>query len=152
MFSHLAHKWPTLCTLVRSRWCGTEIESIACDSHSLVPCGIWTHSSCGNINSLKAKLRGFHSASEIYHVSDRRWPANFSEILRIEGYLLVNEGVPHGCYVFFQVASHLSSRGCVDPVPDPLLPIKSGRAGNRTRDLWACSRYSDHYTTEAIYK
>jgi hypothetical protein len=28
----------------------------------------------------------------------------------------------------------------VDPVPDPLLLRKSGRAGNRTRDLWMCSQ------------
>jgi hypothetical protein len=28
----------------------------------------------------------------------------------------------------------------VDPVPDPLLLRKSGRAGNRTRDLWICSQ------------
>jgi hypothetical protein len=55
----------------------------------------------------------------------------------------------------------------VDPVPDPLLLIKSGSAGNRTRDLWICSQElrprghrggpsgsaawnSDHETTEAI--
>jgi hypothetical protein len=34
----------------------------------------------------------------------------------------------------------LHSRGCVDPVPDPLLLGKSGSAGNRTRDLWICSQ------------
>jgi hypothetical protein len=28
----------------------------------------------------------------------------------------------------------------VDPVPDPLLLRKCGRAGNRTRDLWICSQ------------
>jgi hypothetical protein len=28
----------------------------------------------------------------------------------------------------------------VDPVPDPMLPRKSGSAGNRTRDLWICSQ------------
>jgi hypothetical protein len=28
----------------------------------------------------------------------------------------------------------------VDPVPDLLLVRKSGRAGNRTRDLWICSQ------------
>jgi hypothetical protein len=30
----------------------------------------------------------------------------------------------------------MSSRGWADPVPDPLLLRKSGRAGNRTQDLW----------------
>jgi len=33
----------------------------------------------------------------------------------------------------------LTSRGWVDPVPDPLLLRKSGSAGNRTRDLCICS-------------
>jgi hypothetical protein len=27
----------------------------------------------------------------------------------------------------------------VDPVPDPLLLLKFGSYGNRTRDLWLCS-------------
>jgi hypothetical protein len=43
-------------------------------------------------------------------------------------------------YFFIQVAPQLSSRGWVDPVPDPLLLRRSGRAGNRTRDLWICSQ------------
>jgi hypothetical protein len=42
-------------------------------------------------------------------------------------------------YLFIQVAPQLSSRGWVDPVPDPLLLKKSGRVGNRTRDFWICS-------------
>jgi hypothetical protein len=43
-------------------------------------------------------------------------------------------------YFSVQVAPQLSSRGWVDPVPDPLLLRKSGSAGNRTRDLWICSQ------------
>jgi hypothetical protein len=43
-------------------------------------------------------------------------------------------------YYFSQVAPQLSSRGWVDPVPDPLLLRKSGSAGNQTRDLWICSQ------------
>jgi hypothetical protein len=39
----------------------------------------------------------------------------------------------------FQVALQLSL-GWVDPVSDPLLLRKSGSAGNRTRNLWACSQ------------
>jgi hypothetical protein len=42
--------------------------------------------------------------------------------------------------LFFQVAPQLSSRGWVDPVPDPLLLIKPGSAGNRSRDLCICSQ------------
>jgi hypothetical protein len=39
-----------------------------------------------------------------------------------------------------QVTPQLSSRGWVDPVPDPLLRRKSGSVGNQTRDLWICSQ------------
>jgi hypothetical protein len=38
-------------------------------------------------------------------------------------------------YIFIQAAPQLSSRGWVDPVPDPLLLRKSGSAGNLTLDL-----------------
>jgi hypothetical protein len=37
-------------------------------------------------------------------------------------------------------STQVSSRGCVDPVRDPLLLRKSRRAGNRTRNLWICSQ------------
>jgi hypothetical protein len=43
-------------------------------------------------------------------------------------------------YFFFQAAPHLYSRAWVDPVPDPLLLIKFGSAGNRTQDLWIRSQ------------
>jgi hypothetical protein len=43
-------------------------------------------------------------------------------------------------YFFIQVAPQLSSRSWVDPVPDPLLLRKYGRAGYRTRDLCICSQ------------
>jgi hypothetical protein len=33
----------------------------------------------------------------------------------------------------------------VDPVPDPILLRKSGKAGSRTRDLWNCSQKSHGY-------
>jgi hypothetical protein len=42
----------------------------------------------------------------------------------------------------------LYSRGCVDPVPDPLLLRKSGSAGNQTRTSGSVAR--NHYTTEAV--
>jgi hypothetical protein len=41
-------------------------------------------------------------------------------------------------YYFFQVAPQMSSRGWVDPVPDPLLLRKSSSAGNRTRNPCIC--------------
>jgi hypothetical protein len=53
----------------------------------------------------------------------------------------VNLGfLDRSCYVFFQVAPHLYSRGWVDPVPDRALLRKYDIAGNRTRNLWGCSQ------------
>jgi hypothetical protein len=46
-------------------------------------------------------------------------------------------------YFFFQLAPQLYSRGSVDPVPDPLLVRKCGRAGNRTRTSGSVARNSD---------
>jgi hypothetical protein len=43
-------------------------------------------------------------------------------------------------YFSIQVAPQLSSRGWVDPVPDPLFLRKSGSTGNRTQNLWMCSQ------------
>jgi hypothetical protein len=51
-------------------------------------------------------------------------------------------------YFSIQVAPQLSSRGSVDPVPDPLLLKKSGSAGNRTRDLMICSQELTFYCYE----
>jgi hypothetical protein len=47
-------------------------------------------------------------------------------------------------YFFFQVAPQLYSRGWVDPVPDPLLLIKCGSAGNRAQASGSVTRNSDH--------
>jgi hypothetical protein len=72
--------------------------------------------------------------------------ANF---LRVEGVAWSAQRIPTAInlgfldrsrYFFIQVAPQLSSRGWADPVPDPILLRKSGRAGNRTRDLWICSQ------------
>jgi hypothetical protein len=72
--------------------------------------------------------------------------ANF---LRIEGVAWSAQRIPTAVnlgfvdrsrYFSIQVAPQLSSRGWVDPVPDPLLLRKSASAGNRTRDLWICSQ------------
>jgi hypothetical protein len=92
------------------------------------------------------------------------WPESTSELHRPSGCRLSAKLVPtfadRGClvvsatdpcdrnlgfidrsrYFLFQVAPELYSRGCVDPVPDPLLLRISGRARNRTRDLWICSQ------------
>jgi hypothetical protein len=47
-------------------------------------------------------------------------------------------------YFPFQVAPQLCSRSWVDPVPNPLLIKKSGRAGNQTRTSGYAVRNSDH--------
>jgi hypothetical protein len=43
-------------------------------------------------------------------------------------------------YFSFKYLLIYSRKGCVDSVPDPLLPTKSGYAENRTRDLWVSSQ------------
>jgi hypothetical protein len=43
-------------------------------------------------------------------------------------------------YFFFLVVPHSSSWGCVDPIPDPPLLRKCGRARNWTRGLWVCGQ------------
>jgi hypothetical protein len=74
---------------------------------------------------------------------------SWCQILRIEGAACSAQRIPTAVTVGFldrsryfsiQVAPQLSSRGWVDPVPDPLLLTKSGSAGNWTRNLWICSR------------
>ena len=47
---------------------------------------------------------------------------------------------PGAATFFIQVAPQLTSRGWVDPVPDPRLLRKSGSAGDRTRNLCICSQ------------
>jgi hypothetical protein len=47
-------------------------------------------------------------------------------------------------FFFFQVAPHVYSRGCVDPVPYPLLFRKSGSSENRTRTSDSVAGDSDH--------
>jgi hypothetical protein len=54
-------------------------------------------------------------------------------------------------YFFFQVAPQLYTRGWVDPVPEPLLLRKFGRAGNRTWISGTVARNSDQYTSEAVW-
>jgi hypothetical protein len=41
--------------------------------------------------------------------------------------------------VFVPISSSIVFMRLSGPVPDPLLLIKSGSTGNRTRDLWNCS-------------
>jgi hypothetical protein len=80
--------------------------------------------------------------SWLYLPSDRRMWTKLVPNLTIEGVVLSAQQIPTTVNLDFldpepllsiQVAPQLSSRGWVDPVPDPLLLQKSGSAGNRTR-------------------
>jgi hypothetical protein len=73
---------------------------------------------------------------------------SYCQLFQIEGVAWSAQRIPgryfgfldRSRYFFIQIAPQLSSRGWVDPIPDPLLLRKSGSAGNRTRDLWICSQ------------
>jgi hypothetical protein len=91
----------------------------------------------------KNTLHGFYSVSELYRSSGSRLSAKlaptFADIKSSQSAQQVPTSVNLGFvdrsrYFFVQVAPQLSSRGRVDPVPDPLLLRKCGSAGNRTRD------------------
>jgi hypothetical protein len=69
-----------------------------------------------------------------------RATAKLVPILWIEGVVWSAQRIPTVVNLGFldfsiQVAPQLSSRGWVDPVPDPLLLRISGSAGKRIRDL-----------------
>jgi hypothetical protein len=113
--------------------------------HSLIA----TSSRTCNFGLWKAKLRGFsprvnYTDGAITALSAKLVPTFAHRECRV-----VSATDPHGrilgsldrtSYYFFQVAPQLYSRGWVNPVPDPLLLIKSGSAWNQTRDLWICSQ------------
>jgi hypothetical protein len=93
------------------------------------------------------------SARELYRPIDRRLSTKLVPTFADRGCHVVSVTDPYGCildfldqssYFFFQVAPQLYSRGCVDPVPDPLLLRKSGSTGNRTRTSGSVARSSDH--------
>jgi hypothetical protein len=85
----------------------------------------------------------------LYRPSDRRLSAKLVPTFADRGCRVVSATDPHGRILgfldpepllFHSRAPQLYSRGWVDPVPDPLLLRKSGRAGNRTQDLWPLVR------------
>jgi hypothetical protein len=89
----------------------------------------------------------------------RRLSAKLAPTLADRGCHVVSTTHPHSRilgfldrirYYCFQVAPQLYSRGWVDPVPEPLLPRKCGKAGNRTRAYWSVVKNTDQYTTEAV--
>jgi hypothetical protein len=95
-------------------------------------------------------LPGPYSASQLCRLSDRHLSVKFSaNFFRKRGVAWSVRRIPHGRWsqfsrleslLFFQVAPHLSSRGWVDSVPDPLILRKSGSAGNQIWDPCVCSQ------------
>ena len=86
--------------------------------------------------------------SELYRQSGRRRSAKLVPTFADRGVTWSAQRIPTAVnlfsgpepLLFIQVAPQLTSRGWVDPVPDPLLLRKSGSVGNRTRDLCICSQ------------
>jgi hypothetical protein len=92
------------------------------------------------------------SASELYQPSESRLSAKLELTFKDRRFHVVSVTDSNGRilyfldrnrYFFFQVAPQLYSRGCVDPVPDPLLRT-SGNAANRIRTSGSVARNSDH--------
>jgi hypothetical protein len=94
----------------------------------------------------KKQTPWLQSPSELYGPSYRRLSAKLVRTLADRGSRVVSATNPYdqflgwNNYFFIQAAPQLSSRGWVDPVPDPLPLRKSCSARNRTRDLWICSQ------------
>jgi hypothetical protein len=101
------------------------------------------------VRKLKTKLCGLSLQANYTDRVAAACQRSYCQLLRVEGVAWSAQRIPTAvnlgfldwsCYFFIQVAPQLSSRGCVDPIPDPLLLRKSGRARNRTQDLWICSQ------------
>jgi hypothetical protein len=96
---------------------------------------------------LTAKLRGISPQANYTDRAIAACRRSQCQLLRVEGAAWPAQRIPMALnlgfldrsrYFFIQVAPQLSSWGWVDPVPDHLLLRKSGRVGNRTRDIWIC--------------
>jgi hypothetical protein len=116
----------------------------------------------------RVKKHRFNHVIATKQTKQTAWPESASKLLPTERLPLVGEvsanlfgyRVPRGQrdgslrsysrlprpeqLLFFQVAPQLYPRGWVDSVPDPLLLIKCGSAGNRTRTSGSVARNSDH--------
>jgi hypothetical protein len=80
---------------------------------------------------------GADISAQLYRPSDRRISAKLRPTFADS----VSRGQRNGSpRPLIQVTPQLSSRGRVDPVPDPLLLGRYGEAGNRTRDPCLCSQ------------
>jgi hypothetical protein len=99
------------------------------------------------------------SVSELYRPSDRCLLANLVPTFANRGYCVVSTTDPYGRilgfqdrspYYFFQVVPQLYSRGCVDPVLDPLLSENLVVPGIEPGTSGFVARNSGHQTAEAV--
>jgi hypothetical protein len=126
---------------------GRQVKCSICDT-----CWIVKH--IAGLNSSYRRTPWPESASELYRLSDRLLSAKFVPTFADRGFHVVSVTDPYdpipgfldrSRYFFFLVSPQLYSWGWVDPVPEPLLIIKSGSTGNRTRTTGSVARNSDHY-------
>jgi hypothetical protein len=103
----------------------------------------------------ETKLHGLSpQANYTDRLNDRRLSAKLVPTLADRGYRVVSATIPPQSFnlrfldrsrYYREIAPQLSSRGWVDPVPDPLLlRKKSGSAGNRTQTSVSLTRNFDH--------
>jgi hypothetical protein len=105
-----------------------------------------------NTSKKQTKLAPWpESTSELYRPSNHRLSAklvpNFadreSHVVSVRDfYGRILGFLDRSRCIFFQVAPQWYSRSWADLLPDPLLVIKSGRAGNRTRTSGSVTRNS----------
>jgi hypothetical protein len=127
-----------------------------------VPCqccvvGLYATDLCRNCPALNSNVftiitkTNYKKLRELYRQSSRRRSAKLVPTLAGRGVsrgqrnvsprpFLISVFQTWSRYFFIPVVPQLTSRGWVDPVPDPLLLRKSGSAENRTRDLCTCSQ------------
>jgi hypothetical protein len=96
---------------------------------------------------------------ELYRPSDRRLSAKlvptFADrrchmVSVTDSYGHILDFLDRSRYFFLYIAPQLYSRDWVDPVPNPILLTKRGRARNRTRTSGFVARICDHQTTETV--
>jgi hypothetical protein len=94
-----------------------------------------------NFNKTQTQPPWPQSSSELYRLSDHCLSAKLVPTFTDRGCLMVSAPDLHSCILrfldgsccyLFEVAPQLYSWGWVDPIPDPLLPRKSGSSENWT--------------------
>jgi hypothetical protein len=108
---------------IMQRCCNLSVKSVSAIQYSVL---LKNSNKCkGELYKTKQKTPWLLSASELHRPSDRRLSAKFVPTFAWSAQRIlkaVNLGfLDRSRYFSIQVAPQLSSRGWVDPVPDPLL-------------------------------